>query len=263
MLLEDDVIPEKQINEFVSRARMALGDSLQSIILYGSAATADFHPDFSNVNLLCVLRDTSFKTLEKLAPTVEWWDRKKHPAPLLLTGHELERSADVFSIELLDMQQRHRVLFGDDVLTSLQIPLQWHRAQIEYELREKLVLLRERLLIAFGSKDRLWELLLRSLPAFATLFRHTVITLGEPVPGSKREAVQALAKRIAFDPSAFLQLLDLREHKAEPSQFDVAEVFARYLTAVEQVAAAVDTMLDSAGPQASRPRTGSQETNHG
>jgi hypothetical protein len=243
------VIPEKQINEFVSRAREAGGDALQSIILYGSAATGEFHPEFSNVNLLCVLRDTSFHTLNNLAGTVSWWGRQKHPAPLVLTQKELERSADVFSIELLDMQQRHRLLYGEDVLTKLQIPMHFHRAQLEYELREKLILLREHLLMALGNNDRLWELLLRSLPGFTTLFRHTLMALGQPVPAGKREAVDTLAKRLAFDPSAFFQLLDLRERKIDKSQLDVADVFARYLTAVEQVTAAVDTMLDSTGPQ--------------
>lgn len=244
------MVPEKQIDEFVSRARAAVGDDLQSIILYGSAATGDFHPDFSNVNLLCLLRNTSYSTLEKLAPVVDWWTHKKHPAPLVMTQREIERSADVFSIELFDIQQRHRVLFGDDVLNGLRIPMQLHRAQLEYEMREKLILLRERMLSAGGDKGHLWDLLLHSLPAFTTLFRHTLMAMGEPVPATKREAVQILASRVAFDPAPFSQLLDIREHKAERSQFDVRDIFARYLTAVEQVTAAVDTMLDSAGSEA-------------
>jgi predicted nucleotidyltransferase len=33
------VIPEKQIAEFVIRVRAAAGENLQSVILYGSAAT--------------------------------------------------------------------------------------------------------------------------------------------------------------------------------------------------------------------------------
>ena len=249
--MEDVVIPEKQINEFVTRAREAAGDSLQSIILYGSAATGDFHPEYSNVNLLCILRDTSYRTLGKLASAVAWWERAKYPAPLVMTQDELKRSADVFSIELFDIKQRHRVLFGQDVLASLEIPMHLHRAQLEYELREKLILLRERLLIAVGNKDRMWELLLRSLPAFTTLFRHTLMAMGQPLPNAKRETVDILSRRIGFDPSAFYQLLELREKKAERSQFDVADVFARYLTAVEQVTATVDTMLDSTGPQKS------------
>jgi hypothetical protein len=146
------------------------------------------------------------------------------------------------------MQQRHRVLFGEDVLSGLQIPMHLHRAQLEYELREKLILLRERLLLATGDKKQLWELMLSSLSTFTTLFRHGLIALGEMPPKAKRDSVQTLAARIPFDASAFLQLLDIREHKAETKQFDVNDVFARYLAAVQQVTIAVDKMLDSAGP---------------
>ena len=142
------MVAEKQINEFISRLRAASGENLLSVILYGSAADGEFHPDFSNVNLLCVLRESSFAALAAIAPAVEWWAKQKHHEPLVLTREELERSTDVFSIEFLDMQQRHRVLFGEDVLSGLQIPMHLHRAQLEYELREKLILLRERLLLA-------------------------------------------------------------------------------------------------------------------
>ncbi len=124
-----------------------------------------------------------------------------------------------------------------------------HRAQLEYELREKLILLRGRLLLIAGNKKRLWELLLGSLSTFATLFRHGLIALGETPPKAKRDTIQALAARIPFDASAFLQLLDIREHKAEAKQFDVTDVFARYLTAVQHVTAAVDKMLDTPGPR--------------
>jgi hypothetical protein len=241
------MVAEKQVNEFISRLRAACGENLQSVILYGSAADGEFHPDFSNVNLLCILRESSFSALTAMSPAVEWWTRQKHHAPLLLTREELEHSTDVFSIELLDMQQRHRVLFGDDVLSGLQIPMHLHRAQLEYELREKLILLRGRLLAA-GNKKQLWKLLLGSLSTFTTLFRHGLIALGAAPPKAKREAVQALAARIPFDPSAFLQLLDIRERKAETKQFEVNDVFTRYLAAIQQVTAAVDRMLDTPRP---------------
>ena len=243
------MVAEKQINEFISRLRAASGENLQSVILYGSAADGEFHPDFSNVNLLCVLRETTFATLAAMAPAVDWWTRQKHHAPLVLTREELERSTDVFSIEFLDMKQRHRVLFGEDVLDGLQIPMHLHRAQLEYELREKLILLRERLLLVKGDKKQLWDLMLSSLSTFTTLFRHGLIALGETPPKAKRDVVQALAARTPFDASAFLQLLDIREHKAETKQFDVTDTFARYLAAVQQVTAAVDKMLDSPGPR--------------
>jgi hypothetical protein len=242
------MVPEekiKKINDFVGRLRAAAGSNLESVILFGSAVAGDFHPEFSNVNLLCVLRDSSFVALQALAPAVKWWDKQKQPPPLFMTRQEIERSTDVFTIELLDMQLHHRVLFGDDVVQNLSIPANLHRVQVEYELREKLALLRQHVVLASGDDSRLWELLVRSVSSFATLFRHALMVLGFEAPVGKREAVLALSKQIGFDPSAILQVLDVRERKADRKKFNVADVVSRYLSTVEQVTAAVDKMLDA------------------
>jgi hypothetical protein len=241
----DKVIPEKMLAEFVTRVQQAGGANVHSVILYGSAVTGEYDAEFSNLNLLCIVRVTTLPKLQALAPVVDWWTKQKHPAPLMITQEELVHSADVFAIELLDIRRQHRVLFGPDVVSTLEIPMHLHRAQLEYELREKLILLRQRLLLASGDKERTWELMLRSLPAFATLFRHAVIAQGLPVPATKREAIRTLAASLSLDASPIEHLLDIREHRAEPRQFDVAQQAARYLTAIEQVTAAVDKLLDT------------------
>ena len=247
-MLAEKSVPEKQIGEFVERLKQAAGPNLESVVLYGSAVGGDYDPDYSNINLMIVLKETALAKLRALSPVVEEWVEKKRNAPLLITRDELERSADVFAIELMDMKSQHRVLFGPDFVASLQIPMQLHRAQLEYELREKLILLRQHLLIEARNEKRTWELMLRSVSAFATLFRHAVIAQGQPVPATKRDAVKALASSLGFDASPFEHLLDIREHRAERKQFRVEEVAARYLAAVEQVTGAVDRMLDSPGP---------------
>ena len=150
-------------------------------------SSGDFHPGLSNLNLFCVLRDCSFAALQALAPVAKWWEQQKQPPPLCMTRKELERSTDVFTIELLDMQQHHRVLFGEDVVQGLRISMHVHRVQVEYELREKLILLRQQVLLASGNNSRLWDLLLRSVPSFGTLFRHALIALGRLVRSQEDE----------------------------------------------------------------------------
>ena len=74
--------------------------------------------------------------------------------------------------------------------------------------------------------------------SFTTLFRHVLIAQGQPAPVTKRESVKSTGRRrLAFDASPFRELLDIREHRADPKQFRVLEVAARYLAAVEQVTA--------------------------
>jgi hypothetical protein len=239
------MVPEDKLQEFVKRLREAAGPNLEALILFGSAVSGDFHPGLSDLNLFCVLHDSSFAALQTLVPAVKWWDRQKQPPPLCMTRHELERSTDVFTIELLDMVQHHRVLFGPDVLQGLQIPTHLHRVQVEYELREKLILLRQHVLVAADSDARLWDVVLHSVPSFATLFRHAVIVLGGgPLPG-RREAIQALSQQLQFDPSALQQALDVRERKIDRKKLQVNDLCTRYLAAIEKVTAAVDRALDS------------------
>jgi len=238
------MVPEKLIDDFVGRVRQAAGTNLKAVILYGSAAAGDYVPEHSDINLLCVLGETSFLAIANLAPSVEWWVRQKHHAPLLLTAEELRRGADVFSIEFLDMQRSYRVLWGEDVLKDLEIPMKFHREQVEYELREKTILLRQRLLAIAGNEGGKWDLLLRSVPAFGTLARHALIALGENAETSKREAVQKLSAKAGFDAGAIVQLFDVREGKTSRKNLNVDEVFARYLNAVERITAKVDELLD-------------------
>jgi hypothetical protein len=238
---------EKLIGEFVERMRAAAGENLVSVVLYGSAAEGEFHPEYSDLNMLCVLGDASFASLNNMVGVVEWWRGKKHHPPLVLTLTDLRTSADVFSIEFVDMKQRYRVLHGQDVLQNLEVPMQLHRSQLEYELREKLFLLRQHVLLAGRDEKQLWEVMLNSLSSFTTLIRHVLIEMGEQGRKHSREAVRELSARVNFDSSAFVQLIDVRAKKLDRRQLRAADVVAKYLSAIEKVAVAVDTMQSSPG----------------
>lgn len=240
-----------RVDELVQRLKQADASNLETVILYGSAASGEFKPGTSDINVLCILRDASFRALRSLMPVMKWWTGRQQPLPLFMTHPELERSTDVFAIEFLDMKQQYRVLLGDDVLQNLQIPMGLHRVQVEYELREKLLLLRQRALLTGGHEREIKRLLLESLPSFLTLFRHALIAVGETPALNKRDAVQQLARRVGFDPAPIYQVFDSRERISHSGKIDYQTLFASYLQVIEQVAAAVDKMLDqdtSSGP---------------
>ncbi len=244
-MAQDSKADQQLLGELVRKLRAAAGENLASLVLYGSAAEGEFHSRYSDYNLLCIVRDTSFAALSKISGVTEWWRKKKHHPPLIMTAKELKDTADVFSIEFVDMKQRHRVLYGDDVLRELNVPMHLHRSQLEYELREKLFLLRQHILLAGMNEKALWDAMLNSLSSFTTLFRHALIELGEPGRKHSRDAVQELASRLNFDGSAFVQLMDIRAQKTDSNQLRAADIASRYLAAIEKVAAAVDTTQSS------------------
>jgi hypothetical protein len=145
----------------------------------------------------------------------------------------------------VDMKQRYRVLYGDDALQNLTVPMELHVFQLRYELREKLVLLRQHVLLAGNHDKQLWEVMLHSLSSFTTLFRHVLVELGEKGRKHSRDAVAELSTRLNFNASPFVQLMDVRAGKLERKQVRASEVAAGYLAGIEKVTSAVDTMQSS------------------
>jgi hypothetical protein len=233
---------EKQINELVQRLKGLAGENLNCVALFGSAVSREFHAGFSDINVICLFRELTAPAMARLVPLMRWWTKKDFPAPLLLTRTELEKSADVFAIELFDIRQSHRLLYGEDVFSNLQVPMDLHRVQVEHNLRTKLLTLRQMYAQFADDDQRVGRLMLDSVSNFATLFRHTLIAMGEKPGESKEENIQKLAARIHFDPAIFVRLLQVRAQKANEKDLDVHAGFAQYVDGIDKAIQAVDAL---------------------
>ena len=230
------------LKNLVERLHEAAGENLESVLLYGSAARGDFHEVHSDLNVLCTLRSLRVEDLARAASTVKWWTSvQKQPAPLFFTAEELRRAADVFAIELLDMQQSHRVLYGPDVVSGITVPMNLHRIQLEHELRTLLLRLRQHFLLQAESQPELYAVLAKSSSSARTLLRHTLIALGEPPPAATGDLLARLAGRTGANAAGLEAILSLRNGKRPDSDF--TPLYGSYLTALESVIAALDHHL--------------------
>lgn len=222
------------------------GKNLKAIVLYGSAARGEYHERHSDLNVLILLERATAEDLQALHGAATWWTRKGHPAPPIFTLAELHASADIFAIELVDMKTHHRMLYGEDFLEQLTVPMQLHGLQVERELRTNRVKLRQGILLA-PSKDRVLVALMdAAVSAFITLFRHALIALGEEAPAGGREAVEHIARVVGSRPDAFWSILSVREGKHKASDLNVSNTLHDFLELVERVTDEVDRRLASA-----------------
>ena len=242
MLEEKQQTGQQHLAAFMEKLRHAAGDNLVCLAVYGSAASEDFHPDFSDLNMLCVLRDLSQSSLQSLTTAIAWWTGHRYPAPLVFSQQEIQRDTGIFPIEMVDIRRQHHVLFGENIFENLQIPMERHRYQLEHELRTKLLSLRQHYLLSAGDRKKINLLMLDSVSSFATLFRHALLTMKNDPPRARREVIEQLALKIQFDPSPFLELLQVREGKAPVESLDAQAVFARYLQAIDRVIQALDAL---------------------
>ena len=234
----------KKLDEFVRRLKSASPQNLKSVILYGSAATEEFHSKHSDLNLLCVLGKADPAQIEVLHAPVEWWIRQRQRAPLIFTVEELRRSADIFTMELLDMKSHHRILFGQNVLADLSVPLHYHALQVERELRTNWLRLRQAILASPKKPKAYLELMVSSFSSFAALFRHALIALGKPPTGGKRDSIDRIAQFAQADPIGFYTILDYREGKRKERDIDAEKTLNQYFAFVETVTENFDRQLD-------------------
>jgi len=236
----------ERLDEFVERMRSAAGENLLSVILYGSASRQDFNEAYSDLNLLCGLRDADPAELARIAPVVHWWSKElRQRPPLVMSVEEFRSSADVFAIEVLDMQADHRVLHGTDIVAGLEVSMTSHRVELERELRTTSLKLRQHFIFACDDEEELKRVLIRSASTTLTLLRHALITLGEPRAGTNAAVLQRVAEIMRVDVSPFEAALALREHRSV--QVGYRQIFEEYV----RLLAAVVSAVDNAGPQRS------------
>jgi len=233
---------EKVLAQLVEKLNEAFGERLVSVVLYGSAAAGDHQQQFSDLNILCVLREITTRELADSEPVFKWWRGKGNPAPLLLSECEVRTSTDCFPIEFHDIQARHRVLYGANVVTDIAVDESFYRAQVEHELRAKVLRLRQKAGGLLSDKDLLRRLLADSVSTFAVLFRHALVLRGLEVKMLKREVIEQAREVFGIDPVPFLKLLDLRDQVVKPRDVDPVPLLEQYLKQISVVIDAVDAM---------------------
>jgi len=233
---------EKVLTELVAKVRKAYAERLVSVVLYGSAATGDHHAHYSDLNVLCVLAAITPRELASSGDLFRWWRELGNPAPLLLTEQEVATSTDCFAIEFHDIQQHHRLLDGRDVIGGQALDESFYRAQVEHDLRAKLLRLRQKAAGMMHDNGLLRSLMLDSVSNFCVLFRHALALAGERPPARHRETVALAQARFGLDAAPFERLLDVREGQAKARDLDPDVLLPPYLLGIAAVIEAVDRL---------------------
>ncbi len=179
---------EELLKGFIQDVQGLYEDDLMTILLFGSAAAADHVPGRSDINVAVILRRLTPALLRKAAGHIRGWHRQGFATPLFFDPETLHASLDVFPIEFLDMQERHRTLVGPDLLAGLDIGRGNLRLQCEQELRGKLLKLRQSYVECTQAPGDLERVLRVAVSSIVVLAR-TLLRLGGGDPGGGAAAV--------------------------------------------------------------------------
>jgi len=225
----------------LSRLREDMGDNLQSLSVVGSALTGDFHPKHSDINTVLLVGRRSHDLLKRLASYGGEMGKRKLQAPLLMTAEYIERSADVFGVELLDFQLTHLVVHGSDPFAELSFRKEDVRLQCERQLKAALIKLRQGYIRALGKPKVVAELLTACASELLVLLRAMLWLQDADRPREALATLDAAARTFEFDAEKVRRVVTLKLEHAQPKADEIETLFEGVYQDIDHLGRTVDS----------------------
>lgn len=112
---------KKDLKRYCEEVIGLLKEKVISVNIIGSAITTDFAPESSDVNILFIFSELNLSDLEMVSPKVNQWWQKHRFSARFISRRNLLSSLNYFPIDFWAMQEKHYVIFGQDLLKDLTI----------------------------------------------------------------------------------------------------------------------------------------------
>jgi hypothetical protein len=217
--------------------RRVFSTRLRSIVAYGPRIDAD--DESTPLTCLALVESCGIGDLESCARLTSRWERHGLAVPLILPEQEFRQSLDAFPLEYGEIIRAHEVVLGTNPFDGASISAEDMRRACETQIKSHLVHLREGFIESGGQPRAVGSLVAASAPAFAALLRN-VARLSGASQASRTDMTHEGARIAGLSAGVVNDVLALERAEAMPTA-DPARLFPEYLSAVEQLARAVDS----------------------
>jgi predicted nucleotidyltransferase len=216
---------ENTVQAWARELKQELGNNLASVILYGSAVRGDHVRSRSDLNLMLVFKKIDLEHITKVGKLMPRKLRKSLPQLVFWTEEELKNAWDVFPLEFEDIKENHQLLVGKDLFSKRKVDKKRMRYQIEFELRSKLLNVRDTWLGSNRNKYALEMFLVRAGNSFEYLVR---------------QANAVLKKKIAIPRDVFEKIKKLKKKEIRLKRSELQQLFRRLHEAAESAIKKID-----------------------
>lgn len=228
------------LDELVSQLRSAYGQTLQSVMLYGSTVAGERIAKKSDYNVLVILDAVPLDRLAAVGAVLRSWGEAGNPPPMTFTSAEWKSSADVFPMEYADILEKHRVLYGDDATRGITVSRSDLRLQVEQQALGKLLHLRRGAMAAGDDSKEQLALIEASLSALMVVFRGVLRLDGEIPPQDYATLSANVARMAGFDSIPFQRAVEHVRGTTKIKREDAGAILAGYMAGMEALVAWLD-----------------------
>jgi predicted nucleotidyltransferase len=222
-------------------AASSAGVSLKSAVLYGSAATRDYNPNRSDINVFLVFDKVSLELLKSLRGVFTKHFKQMKSNPVVLDAEYIAGSTDVFPMEFLEWKENSMVFYGEDPLEHIEISSENLRLSIEANLRGKRLRLIQSFFEFDPKKKQFQPFLLSTLPNFLVVSRNILRLLGVAVSSDRASMLDVLERKSGVELKAFKRLAVIKADNVKLGQDALETMFKQFLGEIDALIVFIDT----------------------
>lgn len=235
-------VVEDVLSGLVAAARASFQDDLLSVVLFGSGAEGRLRAT-SDVNLLFVLRRFEKGRVEAFREPLRLAHVAVRAATMFVLESELPAAALAFAVKFDDIQRRHRILYGANVIDSLVIAPAAKRQRLQQILMNLALRLRARYAMLSLREERLAGVLAETAGPLRSAAATLLELEGRPVASPKEALAQVAAAMPGADWPATLELISAARESpslppgtAVPAMFRLMELVGAMQERLERLA---------------------------
>jgi hypothetical protein len=179
------------VQSYAAKVASLAGENLVGLTLYGLVVTPAFDSHQHVARNLLVLNVVDLQMLRGLAREGAQFGRQHIAAPLVMTPTSIQASLDTFPLELIEIQQHHVTILGEDLWNGLQFEANHVRLQCEREIKTLMIGLRQGLLTAAGRERLLGRLEMNVAESLIRAMRGLLWLEGQTEPKLPAEVLSA------------------------------------------------------------------------
>jgi hypothetical protein len=230
----------KLLKQYIQDLTKVYGSELEGIVLFGSAVRGEFMPGRSNLNVLLIMSSYDLAVLKKYDGIHKRWSKEQVVVPLFLTSGDLQSAASVFPLEYQDIQEGHRLLWGQDPFVGLKIDSRYAGVSVLQALRGNLLRLRQRLVEGRSTEEAITILLSLSITGLLPALRGLQRLLNRPVLSHGEPLLNDIESQLGLDLTGLRDAWLLKRGHITPGQKEIPRLMDRYIESLTNLVASAE-----------------------
>ncbi len=230
----------KNLDKFIESLKENLGDNLISVIAFGSQANVDGAK--SNLNLMVVTNTLTAENLYAISQPVKKWVKAKNPLPVVMTKDEWYSSFDVYAIEYSDIKENYKLIYGQDLVPTVNINKYYLRLQCEAELKSLLLKYKNNFLMNIRSDKEMKNVLDKVIKTLLVIFRAVLRLHNCHVPYRAVDIIDGASNFLSFNKIVLNKLAKVKYEGDKCNKQELLFIENQLLTDIQTMLKQVDAM---------------------